>query len=177
MIACNRSVCERVTDFHGLRTAISTFVANAARRLRRQRQYASCIQIFFRTSPFDTSGMHYGRSVCVPLPCLTYDIRDLLADAMARLRQIYIPGPRHAKAGVILSQFSDAGIFTNDFFAQPTKKNTEELMSVLDRLNMTHGCGMVRFTAKPAVASWHMTLQLLSPQYTTRWSDVMRVNA
>ncbi|MCY1548258.1 Protein UmuC [compost metagenome] len=121
--------------------------------------------------------MQYGRSVSVPLPSPTYDTRDLLGAAVAGLRQIYIDGPRYAKAGVILSQFFDAGMFTDDLFAQPARKNTEQLMEVLDRINMTHGRGSVRFACEPAVASWHMKQQLLSPQYTTKWSDVMRVNA
>lgn len=177
MIACTRSFSERVTDFHSLRSAISTFVANAARKLRDQQQYASCIQVFVRTSPFESTGIPYSRAVSVPLTRPTYDTRDLLGAAVAGLRQIYIDGPRYAKAGVILSQFFDAGMFTDDLFAQPARKNTERLMGVLDRINVTHGRGTVRFASEPAVASWHMKQQLLSPQYTTRWSDVMRVNA
>ncbi|WP_454869700.1 translesion error-prone DNA polymerase V subunit UmuC [Pseudomonas putida] len=177
MIACTRSFSERVTDFHDLRTAISTFVANAARKLRDQQQYASCIQVFVRTSPFESTSIPYSRAVSVPLTRPTYDTRDLLGAAVAGLRQIYIDGPRYAKAGVILSQFFDAGMFTDDLFAQPARKNTERLMGVLDRINVTHGRGTVRFASEPAVASWHMKQQLLSPQYTTRWSDVMRVNA
>lgn len=177
MIACTRSFSERVTDFHSLRSAISTFVANAARKLREQRQYAACVQVFVRTSPFEATGIPYSRAISVPLTCPTYDTRDLLRAATEGLRQIYIAGPRYAKAGVILSQFFDAGMFTDDLFAQPARKNTERLMGVLDRINMTHGRGSVRFASEPAVASWHMKQQLLSPQYTTRWSDVMRVNA
>ncbi|NMZ76671.1 DUF4113 domain-containing protein [Pseudomonas nitroreducens] len=68
-------------------------------------------------------------------------------------------------------------MFTDDLFAQPVRKNTEALMSVLDRINMTHGRGSVRFTSEPAVATLRMKQQLLSPQYTTKWTDVMRVNA
>lgn len=177
MIACTRSFSERVTDFHDLRTAISTFVANASRKLRDQRQYAACVQVFVHTSPFETTGIPYSRAINVPLTCPTYDTRDLLKAATEGLRQIYIQGPRYAKAGVILSQFFDAGMFTDDLFAQPVRKNTERLMGVLDRINVTHGRGTVRFASEPAVASWHMKQQLLSPQYTTRWSDVMRVNA
>lgn len=177
MIACTRSFSERVTDFHSLRSAISTFVANAARKLREQRQYAACVQVFVRTSPFEATGIPYSRAISVPLTCPTYDTRDLLGAAVAGLRQIYIDGPRYAKAGVILSQFFDAGMFTDDLFAQPIRKNTEQLMGVLDRINLTHGRGTVRFASEPTVASWHMKQQLLSPQYTTRWSDVMRVNA
>lgn len=97
MIACTRSFSERVTDYQGLRTAISTFVANASRKLREQRQYAACVQVFVRASPFDTKGMQYGMSVSVPLPCPTYDTRDLLAAAVAGLQQIYIEGPKYAK--------------------------------------------------------------------------------
>lgn len=177
MIACTRSFSERVTEFHGLRAAISTFVANAATKLRAQNQYAACIQVFIRTSPFDTKGMQYGRSISVPLTCPTYDTRDLLAAALAGLQQIYIPGPKYAKAGVILSQFFDQGMFTDDLFAQPVRKNTEQLMDVLDKINVKHGRGVVRFASEPAVASWHMKQQMLSPNFTTQWSDVMRVNA
>lgn len=57
------------------------------------------------------------------------------------------------------------------------RENTEALMTAFDRINSKHGRGTVRFASEPAVASWHMKQQLLSPQYTTRWSDVMRVNA
>lgn len=176
MIACTRSFSERLTEFQELRTAISTFVANASRKLREQNQFASCIQVFVRTSPFDTSGMQYGRSISVPLICPTYDTRDLLAAALDGLQQIYITGPKYAKAGVILSQFFDPGMFTDDLFIQPLRKNTEQLMSALDLINAKHGRGTVRFASEPAVASWHMKQQLRSPQYTTRWSDVMRVN-
>ncbi|HFQ7786274.1 hypothetical protein ACEPYM_02530 [Pseudomonas aeruginosa] len=82
-----------------MRTAISTFVANASRMLCEQRQFAACVQVFVRTSPFDTKGMQYGKSVSAPLPCPTYDTRDLLAAAVAGLQQIYIEGPKYAKAG------------------------------------------------------------------------------
>ncbi|AWM92539.1 hypothetical protein DJ564_17840 [Pseudomonas sp. 31-12] len=36
---------------------------------------------------------------------------------------------------------------------------------------------MVRFASEPAVAPWSMKQQLLGKNYTTRWEDVMRVNA
>lgn len=175
MIACTRSFSDRVTDYAGLRTAISTFVAKAAQKLREQRQYAACIQVFIRTSPFEVNGMPYSRSISVPLTCPTFDTRDLLEAAVSGLQAIFISGPKYAKAGVILSQFFDAGMFTDDLFAQPARKNSDKLMGVLDQINVKHGRGSVRFASEPAVASWHMKQQLLSKQYTTRWSDVIKI--
>lgn len=177
IIACTRSFSERVTTLDGLRAAISTFVANASRKLRAQNQYASCVQVFVRTSQFDTSGRPYARSVSIPLAYPSFDTRDLMEAALAGLQQIYIDGPKYAKAGVILSQFFDPGMFTDDLFSQPKRKNSEQLMAVLDKINLIHGRGVVRFASEPAVASWHMKQQLLSRNYTTRWSDVMSVNA
>lgn len=177
MIACTRSFSQRVKTLDGLRSAISTFVATASRKLRTQNQYAACIQVYVRTSPFDTSGMPYARSVSIPLAYPSFDTRDLMDAALAGLQQIYIAGPKYAKAGVILSQFFDPGIFTDNLFAQPERNNSEQLMSVLDRINMVHGRGSVRFASEPAVASWHMKQLLLSQNYTTRWSDVMEINA
>lgn len=176
MISCTRSFSQRVTTVDGLRTAISTFVANASRKLRAQNQYAACVQVFVRTSPFDTNGMPYARSVSIPLAYPSFDTRDLMEAALAGLQQIYIEGPKYAQAGVILSQFFDPGMFTDDLFAQPKRKNSTQLMAVLDRINLVHGRGVVRFASEPAVAPWRMKQQLLSQNYTTRWSDVMRVN-
>lgn len=177
MIACTRSFSQRVTTLDGLRSAISTFVANASRKLRAQNQYAACVQVFVRTSPFDTNSMPYAKSVSVPLAYPSFDTRDLMEAALAGLQQIYIDGPKYAKAGVILSQFFDPGMFTDDLFAQPKRKNSEQLMTVLDRINMIHGRGSVRFASEPAVAPWQMKQQLLGKNYTTRWEDVMRINA
>lgn len=177
MIACTRSFSQRVTTLDGLRSAISTFVSNASRKLRTQNQYAACVQVFVRTSPFDTNGMPYARSVSIPLAYPSFDTRDLMEAALAGLQQIYIEGPRYAKAGVILSQFFDPGMFTDDLFAQPKRKNSEQLMAVLDRINLIHGRGVVRFASEPAAAPWSLKQQLLGKNYTTRWEDVMRVNS
>lgn len=86
-------------------------------------------------------------------------------------------GPKYAKAGVILYQFFDPGMFTDDPFAPPKRKNSEQLMAVLGRINLIHGRGVVRFASEPAAAPWFMKQQLLGKNYTTRWEDVMRVNA
>ncbi|MNY32346.1 DNA polymerase V subunit UmuC [compost metagenome] len=113
----------------------------------------------------------------IPLAYPSFDTRDLLEAAMSGLQQIFVEGPKYAKAGVILSQFFDPGMFTDDLFAQPKRKNSEQLMTVLDRINMIHGRGSVRFASEPAVASWSMKQQLLGQNYTTRWTDVLSVNA
>ena len=62
-------------------------------------------------------------------------------------------------------------------FSQPLRNNNEQLMDVMVRLQAIHGRGVVRFSSEPAVAFWHIKKQLLSPNYTTRWTDVMSVNA
>jgi DNA polymerase V len=133
IIACTRSFSQRVTTLDGIRSAISTFVANASRKLRTQNQYAACVQVFVRTSRFDTTGMPYAGSVSIPLAHPSFDTSDLLEAALAGLQQIYIDGPRYAKA-------------------QPKRKNSEQLMTVLDRIRIIHGRGSVRFASEPATA-------------------------
>lgn len=161
MIACTRSFSQRVTPLDGLRSAVSTFVANASRKLRAQNQYEACVQVFVRTSPFDTNGMPYARSVSIPLAYPSFDTRDLMEAALTGLQQIYIEGPKYAEAGVILSQFFDPGTFTDDLFAQPKRKNSEQRMAVLDRINLIHGRGVVRFASEPVAAPWSMKQHLL----------------
>ncbi|MFK4132399.1 translesion error-prone DNA polymerase V subunit UmuC [Pseudomonas luteola] len=175
MIACTRSFGERVTSLASLREAISSFVSRAAVKLRQQHQYACCIQVFIQTSRFDESGMPYARSATVSLSNPTCDTRDFLNAAMTALNQIYREGPRYAKAGIILSQFFDAGTFTDDLFSTPRRKHSEKLMAVLDAINTREGRGTVRFASEPYTPSWSMKRSLLSPNYTTDWNQVMRI--
>ncbi|MBN0038193.1 DUF4113 domain-containing protein, partial [Pseudomonas aeruginosa] len=54
---------------------------------------------------------------------------------------------------------------------------TERLMSTLDAINSRWGRGTLQpgRTAKPA--EWSMRREFLSPAYTTRWAELLRVSA
>jgi DNA polymerase V len=128
--------------------------------------------VFVQTNRFDTRSAPYAKSITVSLDYPSSDTRDLMAAAMNGLHTIYREGYRYAKAGVILSEFTQPGAFTDDLFAQPKHKNSDALMNVLDFINQKKGRGTVRFCSEPRKPDWAMKQDSLSPAYTTDWDKV-----
>lgn len=174
-IACTRSFGEKVTTLYELQEAVSTFVSRGASKLRAQQHYAGKIQVFIQTSNFDTRNPPYSRSISVGLDYPSADTRDLLNAAQAGLKSIYKDGYRYAKAGIILSELTEPGSFTDDLFAQPKHKNSDLLMGILDSINIKEGRGTVRFGSEPKTSRWSMKRELLSPNFTTSWDETIKV--
>ena len=76
------------------------------------------------------------------------------------------------KAGVMLSDFFSQGVAQLGLFDEhPPRPDSTALMQVIDRLNRS-GRGSVWFAGQGAVKSWAMKRDMLSPCYTTRYSDL-----
>ena len=111
----------------------------------------------------------------------TDDTRDFLHLAGELLKKIWKDGYRYAKAGVMLADFYDEGIEQLQLFtdvasssvheAQPVYRTNSALMTVLDEINHS-GKAKVFFAAKGLQQDWAMKRQLLSPAYTTKWSEI-----
>lgn len=66
-----------------------------------------------------------------------------------------------------------------DMFHQPTNvqvHRTEQLMSLLDKVNHKYGLSTIRLAAEGYSKTWDMRAELKSPAYTIRWSDVPKVS-
>ncbi|WP_137887706.1 translesion error-prone DNA polymerase V subunit UmuC [Pseudomonas sp. 2FE] len=174
MIACTRSFGGRILSLDLLEGAVATFTGNVAAKLRQQSSLANCLQVFARSSPFDTTGEHYSASRIVAMPYPTDDTRDLTNAALSGLRALFRAGPRYAKAGVILSQFVERGSITDDLFAPKPRPNSEQLMRVMDAINAKQGRGTLRLACDPVGGSWSMRRELLSPAYTTSWMGLQQ---
>ncbi|WP_444679506.1 DUF4113 domain-containing protein [Halomonas sp. E19] len=85
---------------------------------------------------------------------------------------MYREGPAYAKGGVMLSQFVPARHRTDDLFAPGRRPGSEQLMSVMDRINARMGRGTVRIAQEEVASGWEMRRQFLSPAYTTRWDEL-----
>ena len=75
------------------------------------------------------------------------------------------------KAGVMLSDFYSQGIAQPDFFDElRPRENSAALMNVVDTLNKS-GKRKIWFAGQGIQKSWSMKRELLSPAWTTRYSD------
>lgn len=174
-IVCSRSFGDRVTEYELMREAICSHAVRAAEKLRRERQYCRHISAFVKTSPFAVNEVYFGKTAGTKLQIPTQDSRDIVAAATKCLDAIWQDGHRFQKCGVMLGDFYSQGVAQLGLFDEyKPRSNSEQLMAVLDGINHS-GKGRVWFAGQGIQKTWEMKRQMLSPAYTTRFSDLMRV--
>ena len=174
-IVCSRSFGAKVTQFELLREAVCEYATRATEKLRKEQQQAKVMTVFVRTSPFKDNEPQYSNSTSGELLIPSCDTRDFIELANHLLKRIWKDGFRYAKAGVMLSDFYDPGMFQPGLFDDiSTRSNSQQLMSVLDTINQS-GAGKVFFAGQGTKKDWSMKREHLSPAYTTRWDQLPRV--
>lgn len=171
-IVCSRSFGVKITEYESLRQAICQHAEWASEKLRKEHQYCRHISVFIKTSPFAIKGPYYGNVATEKLLTPTQDTRDIIAAATTALERIWRDGHRYAKAGVMLNDFTGSGVSQLQLFDErPPRPHSAELMRVLDGINNS-GLGKVWFAGRGMASEWQMKREMLSPAYTTRWSDI-----
>lgn len=175
-IVCSRSFGGRITEYHEMRQAICSYASRAAEKLRGEHQYCRFISAFVKTSPFALNEPYYGNSASVKLLTPTQDSRDIITAATKCLDAIWRDEHRYQKAGVMLGDFFSQGVAQlNLFDDNAPRQNSEKLMEVLDHLNAKDGRGTLYFAGQGIQTAWQMKREMLSPRYTTRYSDLLKV--
>lgn len=172
-IVCSRSFGQRISTYEEMRQAICSYASRAAEKLRGEHQYCRFISAFVKTSPFALNEPYYGNSASVKLLTPTQDSRDIITAATKCLHAIWRDGHRYQKAGVMLGDFYSQGVAQlNLFDDNAPRQNSEKLMEVLDHLNAKDGRGTLFFAGQGIQSAWQMKREMLSPRYTTRFSDL-----
>ena len=175
-IVCSRSFSGRITDYEEMRQAIFSYASRAAEKLRGEHQYCRFISAFVKTSPFALNEPYYGNSASVKLLTPTQDSRDIIGAATRCLDAVWKDGRRYQKAGVMLGDFFSQGVAQlNLFDDNAPRRNSDKLMKVLDHLNTKDGVGTLYFAGQGIQQQWQMKREMLSPRYTTRYEDLLRV--
>lgn len=159
-----------------MRQAICSYASRAAEKLRGEHQYCRFISAFVKTSPFALNEPYYGNNASVKLLTPTQDSRDIISAAIRCLDAIWKDRYRYQKAGVMLGDFFSQGVAQlNLFDDNAPRPGSEKLMEVLDQLNAKDGRGTLYFAGQGVQPQWQMKREMLSPRYTTRYSDLLVV--
>jgi DNA polymerase V len=172
-IQSSRSFGRYVSDENTLAEAVASYIATAAVKLRAQGSLARRVQVYVRTNPFKTDTPHYQQAIVVPLSLPSDDTLRLTQAALWGLRRIYQPGYLYQKAGIALMDLHDGAGLQADLFS--TARDNTRLMQTLDTINRRWGKSTVRSAAEGRVQRWSMKRENVSPQYTTRWDQLLTV--
>lgn len=177
-IICSRSFGEKPSDEVSLHQAICAHAERAAEKLRAERQFCKRVAVFISTSPFSENEVFYKNQAVTELAVPAQDSRDIINAAIKAFDTIFVPGHRYHRAGVMLTDFRSAAVSQLTLFDdfQP-HRNSEELMTLIDSINHS-GKGSVWFAGqgmKDASMGWKMRRERLSPAFTTKLSDIIKV--
>jgi DNA polymerase V len=172
----SRSFGTAITTLTEMQEAVATYTARAAEKLRRDRLAAGVLTVFLHTNPF-TDEPQYSNAVTLTLPVATNDTAELLAYARVGLAHIFQAGFRYKKAGVLLTELVPAQQIQLPLFDSKDRRRSARLMAAVDYLNTQMGAGTMRYAAMGVKPRWTMRSARRSPRYTTRWEELVVVQA
>lgn len=169
-IFSTRSFGQRVTELPVLEQAISSFVAKAAEKLRRQGSLVQEAMLFIETSRHGSQPLH--RTGLIRLPYPTNDTGTIASEATRVLAGIFVPGREYARAGVGFLDIVDRCPEQLDFYTPSQTESSRQRMEVMDGINQAYGSGTVFLAGVGTQKTWQSRRDLRSPAYTTRWGDI-----
>lgn len=175
-ILSSRSFGKPVSDLGDLREAVSTFTARASEKLRAQGSVASNISVVLVTNKYDSPGMPYkfGKTVHLPNPSANTPL--LMKKASACVEDLYDSNMVYKKAWVMLTGLiPECEVQADLFHAEMYSARDHRLMEIMDDINARYGKRTVISASTGISQEWQMKQQYLSPRYTTRWDELMKV--
>ncbi len=171
-IVVSRTFSRKVDDLDSINEAVSDYASRACEKLRREDQYCKMVSVFMRTNYFRKQDRQYHGFKSCKLFAPTNDTRDILNATRNLTKQIFKADINFIKAGVMLSDFYDEGIYQGDLFRSADRRiNSKELMTTIDMINNS-GIGRVAFASQGIKKTWSMRRQLRSPRYLTNWEEI-----
>lgn len=181
MISTTRMFGKPVFELKDLKEAVSTYVSRAAEKLRRQGYAAGSMDVFVVTNgqggqggdryAYDPRSDHrYKR-----LDRATSFTNTLIGEALPLVADLFRPGSRYVKAGVVLGDLvPDAQVQQGLFDAGPPEVS-RPLMEAVDNLNFSMRDDVVRYASSGLARNWKMRQEMRSRRYTTRWDELFDV--
>lgn len=176
-IASTRSFGNYVTEKAQMKEAVASYVAIAAKKLRKQKSVCSSITVYVRTNKFGQDP-YYSNAYTISMDDASDYTPGLIKSALKALDKIWIQGKRYKKAGVYLTDISPKHSkqmslhSVNDI---DLEKNQDKVTNAVDSLNNKWGSYTVQTAVEGVKKKWKMKRELSSPEYTTRWEEILKV--
>lgn len=166
-----------VTELDQMQSAVASFAASCANKLRGQSAVGNVVTVFVMTNRFREDLQQYYNSGSVGLVTATSDTIEITRAAMEALGQIYRKGIWYKKCGVVISEIQAESPVQLNLF-DPIQNRTEraELMKAVDWLNHKYGLKTVKLGIEGADdQAWKVKCEQRTPNYLTDIDELMVV--
>ena len=176
-ISCSRSFGKPVTELKDLEESVAAYIAGAAEKLRREKQSASGVNVYFQLYPEDISEPISKQitSCTVTFTCATDDTSRMMSRVRPKLKDIFIPGRRYKKSGAVFFGLESNSDRIYDLFTPAAAQENSKVFKTVDMLNRKYGKGTVKILGEGLTKPWQMKREHLSQSYTTDWGQLLQV--
>jgi DNA polymerase V len=174
-IATTRAFGKKTSNIAHLKEAVATYAARTGEKLRKQGTLANILTVFVHTDPFDTKGPQLNKNRTITLPVATNNNHELIKYSLYCLNEIFEPGYKYKKAGVIVDGLEHEISCQKDLFDLVDRDKLKGLYQAIDWLNKEHGRDKVKVAVQGSGDEWKLRQEKLSGKYTTNWDDIIQV--
>lgn len=174
-IATTRSFDTNYTDYELIKERVSTFAVTCATKLRKQKSCCNALMVFIHTNGHRKDLPQYIRNIVIKLPYPTNSNIEVAKFATQGLEKMFRKGFAYKKAGVIVMDFTPENSEQIMLFENSNPKH-KILMNTIDKINNAIGRTKIKLASQDIKKTWKMKQEKLSPHYTTRISEVIKIN-
>ena len=171
-IMVSRSFGRSIRSKSVLSEAISFHASRAAEKLRHEKQKCRLITAFIRSNRFNTRVRQIYAAKSFELVHPTDDTRIIIKNANRILDQIFADGYQYAKAGILLSDFTNKyGYQMSLFDKKRDEKMASRLMETVEYINLME-IAKIGFGNQGYRNTWRMKREIKSNRYTTKIEEI-----
>jgi len=174
-LCTGRSFGKMTGELQQIEEATASYAHRLSRKLRADKSCASVITVRLLTNRFKAELPQTFPSVSLALDNPVNNAHDLVRVALKGLKKIYRRGFLYQKVEVSATGLIPEEEVQLNLFHSWQGPAHDKLSQVMDRLNRHYGSGTVRIAAEGTTQKWKLRSDFLSPCYTTRWEDIVKV--
>ena len=174
-ICTSRTFGKMVTSYTDLESSIAMYTTRCAEKLRAQFCSAKIAHIFIMTNPFRKDLKQNIIYRTIQFSVYTDDTEEILNYILSVLKKIYKKGYYYKKAGVVLSGIIPTQHVQCDMFDTKNRQKSKIMMNTIDSINKKMGRDSIRYASQGYSRKWKLKQERLSPCYTTRWNDLLKI--
>ncbi len=176
-IRTSRSFAVKVNSLQPIQESIVAHAAKCAEKLRMENSCAQYVSVILKTNPFSKSQDYYYGYKSINLEMPTNDSIEIVNAAKKLLGSIYKEGLIYTKSGVIVGDTVPADqVQLSLFYSEQDKEKRKNLYKSVDFINQSMGRNKIQLLGQGIAKKWTLKQENLSPCYTTRWADLLRVH-
>jgi DNA polymerase V len=174
-LCTSRAFGKRTSNLADLTEATVNYASRLALKLRHDQSCATVLSVRLITNKFKNDSPQASPCISIPLSHPVNNTQDIVKTALAGLKAIFLTGHLYQKVEITATGLIPETEVQLNIFSSWNGVKNDKLSAVMDHINQHYGSGTLRLAAEGSTHRWTMRRNFLSPSYTSKWEDILKV--